>query len=322
MLVINCEQKLDNLNHNILLCQLAEKCSCQGEGTPCTWYCCTRDLSGVYFAQNLSLLCCKHLLDIVGSMLTIGQLAKRTGLRTSALRYYEEQGLLQPTERTAAGYRLYDERAEQRLRFIGRAQRLGFALADIEHLLQGLEGDALSLQDVSELAGQRYLALEQQITDLLIQRHELGLFLQDLHRRARQHSDDTSANPILSELVTHICSNPNAQATTTLLSWLLRQTGCVLATHEAQSLMRQLRGRHVHIWRDDASYQILVIDDDPATGEALAALAQLEADCQVHNHQQQAPHFSHNDEGYLLTAHGPSAFVFARLFLSLSESSG
>ena len=41
-------------------------------------------------------------------MLTIGQLAKRAGVRTSALRYYEEQGLLQPAARQANGYRLYN----------------------------------------------------------------------------------------------------------------------------------------------------------------------------------------------------------------------
>jgi MerR family Zn(II)-responsive transcriptional regulator of zntA len=252
--------------------------------------------------------------------LTIGQLAKRTGLRTSALRYYEEQGLLQPATRTDAGYRLYDRSAEQTVRFIGRAQRLGFSLGEIEQLLQGLAGNALSLQDVAQIAGQRYLMLEQQITDLLIQRHELGLFLQDLHRRTQQADDTTSANHILSELVTHICSNPNAQATTTLLTWLLRQTGCVLVTHEAQALLRQLRGRHVHIWQEADTYQILVVDDDPAVGDALYALAQLEAGCQVHEHQGQAPQFSHNDEGYLLTARGASAFVFARLFLSLTDN--
>jgi len=253
-------------------------------------------------------------------MLTIGQLAKRTGLRTSALRYYEEEGLLQPATRSDAGYRLYDESAEQTLLFIGRAQRLGFPLSDIARLLQGLNGDTLSLQDVSQLASERYLALEQQITDLLIQRHELGLFLQDVHRRTQQAAEGSSANHMLSELVTHICSNPNAQATTTMLTWLLRQTGCVLATHEAQTLLRQLRGRHLHIWQDNECYQILVVDEDPAIGEALHTLARLEAGCQLHDHQHQAPHFSHNDEGYLLTARGPGAFVFARLFLTLAET--
>ena len=249
--------------------------------------------------------------------ITIGQLARRTGLRTSALRYYEEQGLLQPLARTAAGYRLYDANAEQRVRFIGRAQRLGFSLTDIQQLLRGLQGDELSLAEIAQLAQSRYLTLEQQITDLLLQRHELGLFVQDLQARIAGQSDPSGAS-ILADLVTHICSNPQTQASA-LLNWLLRQTGCVLASHEAHDLLRQLRGRHMHIWQEGESYCILVVDDEPTTGQALHALAQLEAACQVHNHQQQAPEFSHNDEGYLLTVHGPSAFVFARLFLNLSE---
>ena len=44
--------------------------------------------------------------------LTIGQLAKRVGVRTSTLRYYEDEGLLAPVRRSEAGYRLYDEQAE------------------------------------------------------------------------------------------------------------------------------------------------------------------------------------------------------------------
>jgi len=57
---------------------------------------------------------------------TIGQLATQVRVRTSTLRYYEEQGLLTPAGRTESGYRLYDEQAEQTLYFIQRAQRLGF----------------------------------------------------------------------------------------------------------------------------------------------------------------------------------------------------
>lgn len=251
------------------------------------------------------------------TQMTIGELARRTGLRTSALRYYEEQGLLQPAARTEAGYRLYHANAEQVVRFIGRAQRLGFSLADIQQLLRGLHGEELPLTEIAQIAQTRYLTLEQQITDLLLQRHELGLFVQDLHRRTVGQADPSGAS-ILADLVTHICSNPHTQASA-LLTWLLRQTGCVLASHEAHELLRQLRGRHMHIWQEEDRYSILVVDDQPATGAALHALAQLEAACQVHNHHQQAPEFSHNEEGYLLTVRGPSAFVFARLFLNLSE---
>ena len=68
-------------------------------------------------------------------LMTVGQLAKRTGLRPSALRFYEEQGLLAPTAHSEGGYRLYDAAAEETVRFLLRAQRLGFSLADIRTLL-------------------------------------------------------------------------------------------------------------------------------------------------------------------------------------------
>ena len=49
------------------------------------------------------------------STFTIGQVAERTGFTASALRYYEELGLVAPTDRTPAGYRVYDEDALLRL---------------------------------------------------------------------------------------------------------------------------------------------------------------------------------------------------------------
>ena len=113
-------------------------------------------------------------------MLTIGQLAKRAGLRTSALRFYEEQGLLEPVDRTSSGYRLYAPEAEQTLHFIRRAQRLGFSLADIHTLLEGWQTGELSMETVVQSAEDRYYALEKQITEGLVLRHEMGLFMQDL----------------------------------------------------------------------------------------------------------------------------------------------
>lgn len=70
-----------------------------------------------------------------GGLLTIGQLARRAGLRPSALHFDEAEGLLAPSAHSGAGYRLYSPAAEETLRFIQRAQRLGFALADIRALL-------------------------------------------------------------------------------------------------------------------------------------------------------------------------------------------
>ena len=57
--------------------------------------------------------------------LRISDLAARSGFTTSTLRYYEQVGLLAATQRSSGGYRLYDEAALVRLRFIDRAKQLG-----------------------------------------------------------------------------------------------------------------------------------------------------------------------------------------------------
>lgn len=67
---------------------------------------------------------------------TIGQVAERTGFSASALRYYEDHGLLAPVDRTAAGYRLYDDSSVRRLRFIARAKELGCSLNEIADLAE------------------------------------------------------------------------------------------------------------------------------------------------------------------------------------------
>ncbi|MQA81658.1 MAG: MerR family transcriptional regulator [Streptosporangiales bacterium] len=71
----------------------------------------------------------------------ISQLAERTGVPASTLRYYESTGLL-PAERSPAGYRLYDEPAIERLGFIGTAKRLGLPLEEIAELLHVWENGA------------------------------------------------------------------------------------------------------------------------------------------------------------------------------------
>lgn len=66
---------------------------------------------------------------------TISVLAESLGVSTDTLRYYERLGLLRSAERTPAGYRIYDEVAAERLRFIRGAQKMGLRLVDIKVLL-------------------------------------------------------------------------------------------------------------------------------------------------------------------------------------------
>ncbi len=67
--------------------------------------------------------------------LTIGRLAKQAGVNLETVRYYERRGLLPRPPRSASGYRLFPVEAARRLRFIRRAQDLGFSLKEIRELL-------------------------------------------------------------------------------------------------------------------------------------------------------------------------------------------
>lgn len=65
----------------------------------------------------------------------IGALAKGAGVRIDTVRYYERSGLLAPKTRSASGYRRYGDLELARLRFIRRAQALGFSLREVRELL-------------------------------------------------------------------------------------------------------------------------------------------------------------------------------------------
>lgn len=71
--------------------------------------------------------------------LSIGEVARRAGVRPSAIRYYESINVLSPPQRRG-GQRRYDPAVVERLAFIQTAQRLGFTLAEIEVLFQSREG--------------------------------------------------------------------------------------------------------------------------------------------------------------------------------------
>ena len=94
----------------------------------------------------------------------IGALAKRGGVRIDTVRYYERNGLLAPKTRLESGYRRYGSTEVARLRFIRRAQALGFTLKEVRALLA-----LSSLRDVARVkrAAQRKLAdVEARIADL------------------------------------------------------------------------------------------------------------------------------------------------------------
>ena len=96
-------------------------------------------------------------------MLTIGKLAALAETSTDTLRYYEREGLIEPTERSQGGYRLYDKESARRIRFIKHAQQCGFTLTEIRDLLALQSRQAACCGDVRHRAIEKKLQLEHKI---------------------------------------------------------------------------------------------------------------------------------------------------------------
>ena len=98
-------------------------------------------------------------------LLTIGDVAARSGHATSAIRYYEAEGLLRST-RTAGGHRLFPRHVLRRLAFISSAQRIGLTLGEIADALATLPPDrAPTKAQWARLSGSWQRRLDEQIAD-------------------------------------------------------------------------------------------------------------------------------------------------------------
>jgi Hg(II)-responsive transcriptional regulator len=95
-----------------------------------------------------------------------GEVAAEAGVNIQTLRYYEREGLLPEPPRRESGYRMYGPEAVRIVRFIKRAQELGFSLAEVESLLELAGGGPESCEAARALAEHRMAELEHRIADL------------------------------------------------------------------------------------------------------------------------------------------------------------
>lgn len=107
--------------------------------------------------------------------LLIGDVARRAGLSATTVRYYEEIGLLPPPSRSLKGYRSYPEQTIEELRFIRKAQALGFSLDEIREILKLSRSGKVPCSHVLSLAHQHLAAVEERIRQLQQFRDQLAV---------------------------------------------------------------------------------------------------------------------------------------------------
>jgi Hg(II)-responsive transcriptional regulator len=98
--------------------------------------------------------------------MTIGRLAKNSGVSIDTVRFYERRGLIAEPHRTPSNYRVYPEEDVTRLRFIKKSKELGFSLSEIKELLALRSGSSASKADIKQKTENKIKDIRQKIKDL------------------------------------------------------------------------------------------------------------------------------------------------------------
>lgn len=115
--------------------------------------------------------------------LTIGQVAREAGVHKETIRYYQALGLVREPRRPAGSVRRYGAATVARLRFIKRAQELGFTLEEVGKLL--LLEDGQDCAATRELAEHKLAVIKERIADLDRMRRLLEALIGECHRGKR-----------------------------------------------------------------------------------------------------------------------------------------
>ena len=126
--------------------------------------------------------------------LTIGRLAKAAGVGVETIRYYQQRGLL-PVPPSSGAYRYYPASLSDRVRFVKRAQELGFSLDEIAELLM-LE-DGVDRGSIRRIANERLLQIQMKLADLTRMKRILSHLVDEC-----EHTNQAAPCPIIRALTT------------------------------------------------------------------------------------------------------------------------
>ena len=130
----------------------------------------------------------------MAKQLTIGRVAALSGVNIETVRYYQRIGIITEPAKPLEGYRIYPAETIERIRFIKRAQELGFSLKEIADLLDLGDGHCL---DIMHRAEQKRDQIRKQIKDLKKLKNTLDILISSCHS-----DKDPSHCPIIETLIT------------------------------------------------------------------------------------------------------------------------
>jgi MerR family transcriptional regulator, copper efflux regulator len=114
----------------------------------------------------------------------IGEAAEQAGVNVQTIRYYERRGLLPRPPRRASGYREFPDDVVRVVRFIKRAQELGFTLDEVEELLRLRRNSARNRPRIRSVAERRVAQIEQKIAELERMKSALKRLVHSCHEGA------------------------------------------------------------------------------------------------------------------------------------------
>ncbi|ENF8750623.1 Zn(2+)-responsive transcriptional regulator [Vibrio fluvialis] len=124
-------------------------------------------------------------------MFQIGELAKRCGVSTDTLRFYEKNALISPASRSDSGYRLYDEENQKQVSFILKAKELGLSLEEIKELLEiRLEATEHSCAEVKSITSAKLALIDEKIAELM----RIRSALKKINDACCGHRDDDASH--------------------------------------------------------------------------------------------------------------------------------
>jgi len=115
-----------------------------------------------------------------------GELARQAGLSSDTLRHYEQKGVLPKPQRAANGYRVYGLDALARVQLVQRALAVGFSLEELAEVLGVRDRGGAPCRRVRDLAGQKLVAVEEQLRDLQRIRADLRRLLAEWDQKLKR----------------------------------------------------------------------------------------------------------------------------------------